>query len=72
MPDGGLREDREMSEITWTEEELAEFDELVDMVSDRHQATRIAGRLDMGKFVNEHGKAKCDAMWAHLQKRDGK
>jgi hypothetical protein len=58
-----------MSEITWTEGELREFDELVDMVSDRHQVTRISGRLQMDEFIKKHGKDKCDAMFAHLEAR---
>lgn len=61
-----------MSEITWTDEELREFDALIDGVSSRHQVERIAARLDMRKFVADHGKEKCDAMWEHLQKRDAK
>lgn len=61
-----------MSEITWTDAELVEFDDLVDAVSSRHQVERISGRLDMKKFIEKHGQEKCDAMWTHLQKRDGK
>jgi len=30
---------------------------------------RIEGRLRMRKFVDAHGKEKCDAMFAHLTKR---
>lgn len=56
-----------MNEITWTDEELREFDDLVDMVSDRHQVTRITGRFKMDEFIKKHGKPKCDAMWAHLE-----
>lgn len=52
---------------TWTKEELKQFDKLVDLVSSRNQLTRIAARLDMDKFIKEHGKEKCDAMWAHLE-----
>lgn len=60
-----------MSEqITWTPEELAEFDELIDMVSDRHQVTRITGRLKMMEFTKKYGNDKCNAMWAYLQQRD--
>lgn len=56
--------------VTWTDEELREFDMLVDMVSSRNQLERISGRLAMLKFVDEHGKEKCDAMFAYLNTRD--
>jgi hypothetical protein len=59
-----------MSDITWTPEELAEFDKLVDEVSSRNQAIRSSARMRQNRFVNEHGTEKCDAMWAHLQARD--
>lgn len=59
-----------MSEITWTEEELREFDSLVDGVSSRSNLERIAARIDMNKFVEQHGKEKCDAMFAFLEGGD--
>ena len=52
---------------TWTEEEIMEFDRLVDKVSSWDQATRSCARMEMNRFVNEHGKEKCDAMWAYLE-----
>jgi hypothetical protein len=58
--------------ITWTDEELAEFDRLVDKVSSRNQIQRIESRFEMPKFIEKHGKEKCDAMWAHLQEREAK
>lgn len=61
-----------MNEITWTKEELAEFDELLEMTSSIHQMSRINARIDMPKFIKKHGKEKCDAMWAHLQAIDSK
>lgn len=51
----------------WTPEELKEFDRLIDMTSSRDQVQRISGRMDMRKFVDKHGKEKCDAIWAHLE-----
>ena len=60
----------EQPSITWTPEELAEFDLLTWMVSSRDQTDRIRGRLDMDKFVEKHGKEKCDAMFAHLTKSE--
>lgn len=56
-----------MIEIEWTDEELREFDKLVDGVSSRNQLTRISAGLDMHRFVAEHGAEKCDAMFAHLE-----
>jgi hypothetical protein len=57
---------------TWTPEELAEFDRLIDEVSSPNQAIRSSARMRQNRFVNEHGKEKCDAMWAHLQEREAK
>jgi hypothetical protein len=48
---------------TFTDEDLNEFRNLVGAVSDRNQMVRISGRLDMHRFVRDHGKEKCDAMW---------
>lgn len=53
--------------ITWTQKELQEFDRLVDMVSSRNNLHRIEGRIDMNKFVQLHGKEKCDAMFEELE-----
>lgn len=50
----------------YTKAELKEFDRLVDQVSSRDQVTRISGRLAMRKFVDAHGKEKCDSMWNAL------
>lgn len=53
----------------WTEEELAKFDRLIDAGGSIDQMTRINARIDMNLFIKEHGREKCDAMWAHLQKK---
>lgn len=53
---------------TWTEDELKTFDRLIDRTSSRDQLTRINARLEMTTFVNEHGRDKCDAMFAELEK----
>lgn len=58
-----------MSGPIWTKEELKEFDTLIDDVSSRDQMRRISGRIEMNKFVEKHGKEKCDAMFAHLEKK---
>jgi hypothetical protein len=53
--------------LEWTEEEIKEFDRLLGETGSRNQLERIIGRLDMTKFVEKHGKEKCDAMFAHLE-----
>lgn len=53
--------------LTWTKDEIVEFDNLVDAVTSPNQLARITARLDMGKFVQLHGKPKCDAMFAYLE-----
>lgn len=55
----------------WGKAELTEFDRLTHEKSSHDQVVRIAGRMDMSKFVAVHGKEKCDSMWAFLVTRDG-
>ena len=55
--------------IQWTDEELQEFDRLVNEVSSIRQLERINARLNMPKFIEKHGKEKCDAMFAHLESK---
>lgn len=59
-----------MTEPTWTEEELNKFDRLTMMAGSRNQVTRISGRLEVNAFIAEHGKEKCDAMFAEIQRRE--
>ena len=54
---------------TWTKAEIDEFDELIELCESVEQMERIHGRLHMKKFVDAHGKEKCDAMFAHLTKK---
>ncbi|MER9680816.1 hypothetical protein NKJ23_15990 [Mesorhizobium sp. M0184] len=61
-----------MAEITWTQAELDTFDQITSLLSSLHQMDRIGARLDIKKFEAEHGKAKCEAMFAVLQERDAK
>lgn len=56
-----------MTQMVWTKAEITEFDALIESQSSRGQMDRIEGRLGMSAFVKEHGKPKCDAMFAHLQ-----
>lgn len=60
-----------MSEA-WTEDELKEFKRLSELSGSRHQMDRIDARIEMPKFVEKHGKEKCNAMWAHLTAKDKK
>lgn len=55
-----------MTEITWTPEELREFDRITKQMASRDQMDRIRGRIGIKPFVEKHGKEKCDAMFAHL------
>jgi hypothetical protein len=61
-----------MAKNPWTAKELKEFDKLIRNVSSFNQLTRIAARLGMSKFVAEHGKEKCDAMFAYLESKGKK
>ncbi len=53
---------------SYTEADLREFRKLVQGVESLNQLTRIAARLDMPKFIEKHGKEKCDAMFEILKK----
>jgi len=52
--------------MRWTKEEITEFDRLIDGVGSPDQLVRIEARLKQRDFIGEHGKPKCDAMFAHL------
>lgn len=54
-------------EPQWTADEIIKFDSLIDCQESRDQMVRIEGRLSMRAFVAEHGRSKCDAMFAHLE-----
>lgn len=56
--------------ITWTQAEMAAFDQLTRKLSSLRQMDRITARVDMKHFVDEHGKAKCDAMFDELRRFD--
>lgn len=59
-----------MADKLYTESELKQFDRLTQKLHSRDQLTRIDGRLKVDAFVREHGKEKCDAMFAVLKRRD--
>lgn len=54
----------------WTPQELKRFDKLTRATVSRDQMERIEGRLALTAFVRRKGRAKCDAMWAVIKKRD--
>lgn len=60
-----------MSDIKYTEEEFKEFDRITMSQSSLSNLERIMARLDLSKFVEKHGREKCDAMWEVIKKRDG-
>lgn len=57
---------------TYTPEDFAEFKKLVEMGESRRQMDRIESRLNFKPFIEKHGKAKCDLMFADLCKEDKK
>ena len=55
--------------MEYTEEELKEFDRLTWMESG-DQMNRIVGRLEMRKFIEKHGKEKCEVMFQEILRRE--
>jgi len=55
------------NEVTYTEEELDEFRNLVEMAESCHQLDRINSRLEMPKFIERVSREKCDAMFEVLK-----
>lgn len=51
----------------YTKDELAKFTTLVEMTESLNNGVRIQGRLDLKKFVDAHGKDKCDAMFEEIK-----
>lgn len=56
-----------MSEVNYTEEELNEFRELVELGESCHQMDRINSCLEMPNFIKRVGREKCDAMFEVLK-----
>lgn len=50
----------------YTDEEFNEFLELVDKSGSRRQAHRSSSRVALPAFIDKHGKAKCDLMYANI------
>jgi len=51
----------------YSKEELDEFRDLVEAGESPQQLERIRSRLDMPKFIERVGRAKCDAMFEVLK-----
>lgn len=56
-----------MTSVSWTKEDITEFDRLIEGQSSPNQLVRIESRLDMKKFISDHGQEKCNAMWEHME-----
>jgi len=54
----------------YTAQELRKFDSLTLALSSQSQMGRINARFAIRDFEKEHGKAKCEAMFAVLKARD--
>jgi len=54
-----------MKKIKYTKKELEEFDRLVTQSDLKGMGNfgRNIGRMRLSRFVENHGKKKCDAMW---------
>jgi hypothetical protein len=50
----------------YTDAELVEFTRLVGLLDSSNQVDQAEGRMDMPKFVDLHGKDKCDLMFLTL------
>lgn len=61
--------ERVLSDVTYTEDDIKEFDRLCENTGSGDQVTRITARMTLRKFVAQHGKPKCDAMYAELDRR---
>lgn len=59
-------------ETPYTPEMLAEFDHITSRACSPDQVKRIEGRMAVSRFVAQHGKDACDAMFAELKKRDAR
>ena len=57
-------------EVKYTRKEYQEFRRLVMLNESQRQMDRIEGRLEMRKFIDKPGQAKCDAMFEELKLED--
>ncbi|HLL28561.1 MAG TPA: hypothetical protein VKT73_13035 [Xanthobacteraceae bacterium] len=59
-----------MAKKPYTKKQLDEFDYLTWMASSSDQMDRIRARLEMPRFIEKHGKEKCELMFAELKRQD--
>lgn len=52
-----------------TARQYEEFENLVDRVSSHNGGERVIGRLQMRRFVEKHGEARCDLAFEKLTGR---
>lgn len=45
------------------------FEDLVDRVSSQNNGTRVIARLEMRRFVDKHGKDRCDLAYERMTGR---
>jgi len=61
-----------MTDKSYTDAELRRFNLITLKLSSRTQLHRIEARMEIRRFIEEHGKEKCDAMFEVLKRRDRK
>jgi hypothetical protein len=59
-----------MSNTQFTEDEYKQFKRLVKLGESRRQLDRIESRFEFPKFIEQTGRAKCDAMFERLKKEE--
>jgi hypothetical protein len=59
-----------MTDKPYTDAELRQFDLITSKLSSRDQLARIEARMGIKRFIQEHGKDKCDAMFEVLKQRN--
>lgn len=52
----------------FTQQELADFEQLIFASNNPDHNIRLAARVALAQFVNQHGKFKCDLMIAEAGK----
>ena len=55
----------------YTQKLLRQFDRLTLKLSSQSNMDRVLARLELRKFVEEHGEAVCNTMFEVLKKKDG-
>jgi hypothetical protein len=61
-----------VSEKPYTPQERRQFKRILDQTGSLSNYERISARLAMERFVADHGKAKCQAMYDAIMRREAK